>query len=158
MEGALPKQGKGTNRTGGSTILKLIWGGHLPELLFLGVLIFLDLFYPRKFLGVLSDFSCFPLFFWGFSGGSEGAKKNPKHQGKEDQGCFIFQGLGISNRTKPGNSAFALRACPGLSGPLNRLNAILSLLQSLDRYRTLSAVGSAIGRPYLALFRIPAHR
>ena len=36
---------------------------------------------------------------------------------------------------------------PTLSGPLNRLNAILSLLQPLDRYRTPSAIGSAIGRP-----------
>ena len=35
----------------------------------------------------------------------------------------------------------------GLSGPLDRLNAILSLLQPLDRYRTPSAIGSAIGRP-----------
>ena len=34
-----------------------------------------------------------------------------------------------------------------LSGPLDRLNAILSLLQPLDRYRTPSAIGSAIGRP-----------
>ena len=34
-----------------------------------------------------------------------------------------------------------------LSGPLNRLNAILSLLQPLDRYRTASAIGNAIGRP-----------
>ena len=33
-----------------------------------------------------------------------------------------------------------------LSGPLNRLNAILSLLQPLDRYRTPSAIGSAIGK------------
>ena len=32
-----------------------------------------------------------------------------------------------------------------LSGPLNRLNAILSLHQPLDRYRTPSAIGSAIG-------------
>ena len=30
---------------------------------------------------------------------------------------------------------------------LNRLNAILSLLQPRDRYRTSSAIGSAIGRP-----------
>ena len=37
-----------------------------------------------------------------------------------------------------------------LSGPLNRLNAILSLLHSLDCKRTLSAIGSAVGRPYLA--------
>ena len=33
-----------------------------------------------------------------------------------------------------------------LSGPLNRLNAILSLLHPLGRYRTPSAIGSAIGR------------
>ena len=43
-----------------------------------------------------------------------------------------------------------------LSGPLKRLNAILSLLHPLDRYRTLPAIGSAIGRPYLALSRIHA--
>ena len=36
---------------------------------------------------------------------------------------------------------------PDLSGPLNRLNAILSLLHPLDRYRTPSAIASAIGRP-----------
>ena len=35
----------------------------------------------------------------------------------------------------------------GLSVPLNRLNAILSLLHPLDRYRTPSAIESAIGRP-----------
>ena len=34
-----------------------------------------------------------------------------------------------------------------LSGPLDRVNAILSLLQPLDRYRAPSAIGSAIGRP-----------
>ena len=34
-----------------------------------------------------------------------------------------------------------------LSGPLDRLNAILSLLQPLDRYRAHSAIASAIGRP-----------
>ena len=39
------------------------------------------------------------------------------------------------------------RSKKGLSGPLNRLNAILSLLQPLDCYRTPSAIGSAIGRP-----------
>ena len=32
-----------------------------------------------------------------------------------------------------------------LSGPLDRLNAILSLLHPFDRYRTPSAIGSAIG-------------
>ena len=34
-----------------------------------------------------------------------------------------------------------------LSGPLNRLNAILSLLQPLDRYRIGSATGRALSRP-----------
>ena len=43
-----------------------------------------------------------------------------------------------------------------LSGPLNWLNAILSLLHALNRNRTASAIGSAIGRPYLALSRIHA--
>ena len=43
-----------------------------------------------------------------------------------------------------------------LSGPLDRLNAILSLLQPLDRYRAPSAIESAIGKPYLALSRIHA--
>ena len=45
-----------------------------------------------------------------------------------------------------------LTGCPSgitdkeLSGPLDRLNAILSLLQPLDRYRATCAIGSAIGR------------
>ena len=44
-----------------------------------------------------------------------------------------------------------------LSAPLNQLNAILALqLHPLDRYRALSAMESAIGRPYLALSRIHA--
>ena len=38
-----------------------------------------------------------------------------------------------------------------LGGPLSCLNAILSLLHPLDRYRNHSAIGIAIGRPYLAL-------
>ena len=42
----------------------------------------------------------------------------------------------------------------GLSGPLDRLNAILSLLQPLDRYRAPSAIGSAIG---VALSRPISH-
>ena len=42
--------------------------------------------------------------------------------------------------------AFLARKESGLSGPLNRLNAILSLLQPLDRYMTPSAIGSAIGK------------
>ena len=47
-----------------------------------------------------------------------------------DASLLCFQGLG-----------------DWLSGPLNWLNAILSLLHPLDRYRTPSAIGSAIGRP-----------
>ena len=43
-----------------------------------------------------------------------------------------------------------------LSGPLNRLNAILSLLHPLDRYRTPSAIGSAIGRPLSCLVSHPS--
>ena len=39
------------------------------------------------------------------------------------------------------------RRSSGLSGPLNKLNAILSLLHPLDRYRNPSAIGSAIGKP-----------
>ena len=57
----------------------------------------------------------------------------------------------------------ALKPCQApwlvLSGPLNRLNAILSLLSllhALDRYRTCSATRTAIARPYLALSRIHA--
>ena len=40
-----------------------------------------------------------------------------------------------------------VRISDKLRGPLNRLNAILSLLHPLDRYRTPSAIGSTIGRP-----------
>ena len=43
-----------------------------------------------------------------------------------------------------------------LSGPLNRLNAILSLFQPFDRYGTPSAIRNAIGRLYLALSRVHA--
>ena len=42
-----------------------------------------------------------------------------------------------------------------LSGPLDRLNAILSLLQPLDRYRAPSAIGSAIGRPLSRPISLP---
>ena len=45
------------------------------------------------------------------------------------------------------NQRFVLRLLAwSLSGPLNWLDAILSLLHPLDRYRTASAIGSAIGR------------
>ena len=84
--------------------------------------------------------------------------------------CFFFKKLGAffgtSNRKGPRNtfgdcfrdlgSESPETWLLGLSGPLNRLNAILSLLQPLDRYRAPSAIESAIGRPYLALSRIHA--
>ena len=40
---------------------------------------------------------------------------------------------------------------------LNRLNALLSLLQPLDRHRAASAIESAIERPYVALSRPFTH-
>ena len=45
-----------------------------------------------------------------------------------------------------------------LSGPLDRLNAILSLLQPLDRYRAPSAIGSAIGMPHISPYLASPHR
>ena len=45
-----------------------------------------------------------------------------------------------------------------LGGPLNRLNAILSLLHPLDRYRTPSAIGSVIGRPLSRPISLPRTR
>ena len=58
--------------------------------------------------------------------------------------------FGVQRGQNPWKKAALLgaeRAASLLSGPLNRLNAILSLLLPLDRYRTPSAIGSAIGRP-----------
>ena len=55
-----------------------------------------------------------------------------------------------------GHSQFRTPNPLGLSGPLDRLNAILSLLQPLNRYGAPSAIGSAIKGPYLALSRIHA--
>ena len=47
---------------------------------------------------------------------------------------------------------------PVLSGPLNRLNAIVSLLHPFDHYRTLSAIGNAIGRPHISPYLASKHR
>ena len=58
-------------------------------------------------------------------------------------GCFANEPQITIGDTKITCLTFA----PDLSGPLDRLNAILSLLQPLDRYRAPSAIGSAIGRP-----------
>ena len=46
-----------------------------------------------------------------------------------------------------------LQCCNVIVAPLGRFNAVLSLLQSLDRFWTPSAIGGAIERPYLALSR-----
>ena len=55
-------------------------------------------------------------------------------------------GLSPSTPLRSGDPSQPGLCRPGaLSGPLNRLNAILSLLHSLDRCRTPSAIGSAIG-------------
>ena len=65
-------------------------------------------------------------------------------------------------------AVFLLHSCPCCLEPRasgrqqhagdNRLNPILSLLQPLDRCRTPSAIGSAIGRPSLAVSRIHTGR
>ena len=59
--------------------------------------------------------------------------------------CLRVQSFGSEDRSRS-----------TLSGPLDRLNAILSLLQPLDRYRAPSAIGTAIGRHDLALSRFHA--
>ena len=64
----------------------------------------------------------------------------------------IKEPLELIKATQTSSKYFVLNCF--LSGPLNQLNAILSLLQPLNCYRTLSAIVSAIGRPYLALSRI----
>ena len=50
-------------------------------------------------------------------------------------------------------SPLLLALVEDLSGPRSRLNAMLSLLDPLNRYRTPFAIGSVCvcGRPYLAL-------
>ena len=54
------------------TLSHYVFQDICPDLPFLGVLFFLGLFEPRKFLGALSVSSCFSLFsrgFLGFRGG-----------------------------------------------------------------------------------------
>ena len=63
--------------------------------------------------------------------GTRGRNYGPLEEGRHITGELFGQFLGVV-------------CC--LSGPLDRLNAILSLLQPLDRYRALFAIGSAIGR------------
>ena len=80
--------------------------------------------------------------------------------------CNIFAALRVCCRAslcRSGKGTQMLHLVPRdegrscrLSGPLNQLNAILSLLQAFDCYRAPSAKVSAIGRPYLALSHIHA--
>ena len=67
---------------------------------------------------------------------------------------FVRGGLELSSARLQEHSQHLHALKQAQSGPLNRLNAMLSLLQPLDRYRTPSAIESANGRPYLALARI----
>ena len=76
---------------------------------------------------------CLPFRFPPISARTPHSAKNP---------CSVFR-CSLNSRRGTGTS--------GHSGPLNRLNAKLSLLHPLDHYRTPSAMGSAIGRPYLTL-------
>ena len=69
------------------------------------------------------------------------------------ESLFIFLLLGVFLEDSQDHS---LRREEKWEEPLNRLNAVLSLLQPLDRYSTSSVIGSAIGRPYLAPSRIHA--
>ena len=135
---------------------------QFPNLLFLAFLVFLAFLLFKEFLAILSVFPLFPKDFRGSAG-----RRNPclfcsfpccfpKRQGKEDQGLsrvlqkFAICDFGALSSRNLGQTILSHRYPRILSGPLNRLNAILSLLHPLDRYRTPSAIGSAIGRPYLA--------
>ena len=93
----------------------------------------------------------------------EQSRKGPRHnldlsRKRREAPRFSFsQLLGGGGRSSEKKKALNPRdATLVLSGPLNRLNAALSLLQPLDRYRNPSAIGSAIGRAYLALCRFRA--
>ena len=55
--------------------------------------------------------------------------------------------IGFPAPSPPSQLLVLACSCHGLSGPLNWLNAILSLLDPLERCRTTSAIGSTIGRP-----------
>ena len=94
------------------------------------------------------------IFMWksrgGFSqggGGRLGGRVGGKMRFGGNNPDILFWAILPRFFFSPGEAEpFVLQFC-GLSGPLNRSNAILSLLQPLDRFRTPSAIGSAIGRP-----------
>ena len=66
--------------------------------------------------------------------------------------CGMLNVNGTESATK--HPILSLPQLLNLSGPLNQLNATLSLLQPLDSHWAPSATGSAIGRPYLAPSRV----
>ena len=78
--------------------------------------------------------------------------KNPRHISAEGPGQKLGHPKNGTHLQNEHSHVSPWKRCaqplkPRLSGPLNRLNAILSLLHPLDRYRTPAAIGSAIGRP-----------
>ena len=68
---------------------------------------------------------------------------------------FLVRGGMVFSGVRARIICLDLWALRELSGPLNRLNATLSLLHHLDRYRTPSAIGSAIGRPLSRPISLP---
>ena len=74
-----------------------------------------------------------------------GFKGFPSHSSHCSGGLFP-QHSGVSPLFLPKRRFRTVCISHDLSGPLDRLNAILSLLQHLNRYRAPSAIGSAIGR------------
>ena len=87
-------------------------------------------------------------FGLGLAEGRGWATRLPKRNWIRGSAKACFQRHEERNPNPIFESGFASPSgpCRALSGPLNRLNAILSLLQPLDRYRTPSAIGSAIGK------------
>ena len=105
---------------------------------------------------------------WGEKGGRKGARKRTRKTlilvplwFRYSLVTFQFWGGLVarkppksSSSTTSGHQLWWATPCGKLSGPLNWLNAALSLLQPLDCCRTPSAIGSAIWGPCLALSRI----
>ena len=100
----------------------------------------------KKFFDTFRQFSrgtIFPALVWGALNLGDGGLFPPFNKDWSLTSLLLARFL-VARCIREWRSQAALHA---LSGPLNRLNAILSLLQPLDRYRTPSAIGSAIGRP-----------
>ena len=101
--------------------------------------------WPPKvtFESLFCVFTCFGV--WGVLWGQEGHKSRSERKrfGHSFPSWIFFWGKTFPSKGNLGE----LFPRGKLSGLLNRLNAILSLLHPLDRYRTDSAIVSAIGRP-----------